>query len=584
MPEDKTEPEWFTPTLKYLSMKKELMGEFPDKESFGEFGTEKQIIALSSLVEYFKKTRNLADQFTHLSSDIVLDNKNLVVGRVLPLLNKLYEQLLLAVVEGAEAQYPSLWDQPSSVTLTLIENFLVKMRSGCLTAYESKVWSEVNCFDHHDNNCEDTSEVSDTTFVDYQKRFMSKDKADLRRLGNKVYARLEDSQRVRGTLRKYQHLTQKFVDRYASELSEAEAELLKRKVRIARNAAKSSRFKDRKSSNTPSKMEIETIVEVKEVTIVKLEEDAIELVGELDDETKCVEDCKVLDRSMENLYVDQVSHTPPDQTILLLPDVPQDLDHHSSDLSENTNVDIDEQIRQRLIKLQLFSKVWAKSSENSISSLSPNLEIESSEKTEAPSEASDHFSDVEIVPLESTEQDRIAFNNWYYAKVDKHPNQPKSGTPVPVVSSVSELPMSIPNMANMVPNSDHWNIPMYHNPVERNQPELLEIISNLCLMQATVVNMVMSASLIMNKLDSLLMFARSNGQDKSTNTPQSTPPPCDIHPSECYSPDLEQDKLSNTGYFKEFPVSNAPSSQCCRTVTPWKTKGVVLTKVFEMKI
>ena len=157
MPEDKTESEWFTPTLKYLSMKKEIMGKFPDKESFGEFGTEKQIIALSSLLEYFRKTRNLSDQFTYLSSDIVLDNKNLVVGRVLPLPSKLYEQLLLAVVEGAEAQYPSFWDQPSSVTLTLIESFLVKMRSGCLTAYESKVWSEVNCFDHHENTCEDTS-------------------------------------------------------------------------------------------------------------------------------------------------------------------------------------------------------------------------------------------------------------------------------------------------------------------------------------------------------------------------------------------------------------------------------------------
>ena len=110
---DSNYPEWFTPSLKYLSMKKELLGQFPDEESWGEFGTERQVNAFSSLLDYFARTRNLADQYPQLLSDIILDNKNLVIGRGLPLPNKLYEQLLLAIVEGAEGQYPSIWVSPT---------------------------------------------------------------------------------------------------------------------------------------------------------------------------------------------------------------------------------------------------------------------------------------------------------------------------------------------------------------------------------------------------------------------------------------------------------------------------------------
>ena len=87
MPED--HPEWFnTPVLQYLSMKKELLGKFEKSENFGEFGTEKQVIALSCLLEYFRMTRDLADQFPHLSNDITVENKNLLVKRVITLPNK----------------------------------------------------------------------------------------------------------------------------------------------------------------------------------------------------------------------------------------------------------------------------------------------------------------------------------------------------------------------------------------------------------------------------------------------------------------------------------------------------------------
>ena len=53
-----THPEWFnTPVLTYLSMKKELLAKFVNESYWGEFGTEQQIIAISTLLDYFEKTR-----------------------------------------------------------------------------------------------------------------------------------------------------------------------------------------------------------------------------------------------------------------------------------------------------------------------------------------------------------------------------------------------------------------------------------------------------------------------------------------------------------------------------------------------
>ena len=99
-------------------------------------------------------------------------------------------------------------------------------------------------------------------------------------------------------------------------------------------------------------------------------------------------------------------------------------------------------------------------------------------------------------------------------------------------------------------------------------------------MQATVVTLVMSASLILDKLNNLLMFANSNSHDKTTNTPYTTP--CDIQPSESNSPDLAQVKLV-TGCIKKFTVPSAASPQYCKEVT-WKKSRLEYTKLFEMNI
>ena len=130
-----------TPMLQYLSMKKAFLEIFPDIKAWGEFGSKKKVIAIASLLDYFEKTRNLADQFPQLSYYVLTDNNKLVLEHILPFSSKLYQQLLAAAVEGSEDEYNSLWQQPSSVTLAKIENFLVRKRISCLAAYEDKVWS-----------------------------------------------------------------------------------------------------------------------------------------------------------------------------------------------------------------------------------------------------------------------------------------------------------------------------------------------------------------------------------------------------------------------------------------------------------
>ena len=191
------DPEWFnTPMLKYLSMKKDFLGKFLDITNWGEFGTDQQVIALSSLLDYFKRTRSLADQFPQLLNDVITDNKNLVIQRTLPLPPKLYEQVLLAVVEGAEDEYQSYWEQPSSVTLDKMTKFLVRKKISCVAAFECNVWSEVHRYEDYksDKVCDETSEASEDSLADERWKEVSETRSELRKFRNKIYARMQCSQ------------------------------------------------------------------------------------------------------------------------------------------------------------------------------------------------------------------------------------------------------------------------------------------------------------------------------------------------------------------------------------------------------
>ena len=66
-------------------------------------------IAVASLLQYLEKTKLIAEQYPQQSSEVTIDYTNLVLGQILPLPPKLYEQLIGAAVgEG----YQLHWQQP----------------------------------------------------------------------------------------------------------------------------------------------------------------------------------------------------------------------------------------------------------------------------------------------------------------------------------------------------------------------------------------------------------------------------------------------------------------------------------------
>ena len=139
-----------TPMLRYLSMKRIFLEKFLDPKFWrGEFGSKEQIIVLDGVLTYFQKTRNLAEEFPQLMNDVVTENKNLIMQRILPMPLKLYEQLLLELIEDGEGDHSRHQQQTSSETLGRIITFVEKRKISSLALYQHKVWQDVNCFEKY---------------------------------------------------------------------------------------------------------------------------------------------------------------------------------------------------------------------------------------------------------------------------------------------------------------------------------------------------------------------------------------------------------------------------------------------------
>ena len=350
------DPEWFinNPILKYLSLKKELLDRFQDESVWGEFGTKKQVTAICSLLDYLKKTRNLADQFPHLLGEVTVGNKNLISQRDIYHPSKFYEQLLFAVVDNAAEEYSSIWDQPNSVTLDKMEKFFERRRISCLAAYQTNVWSETHSHQYSplEEPCDDKKEASEDNSIDEKKReMMSKARADLRKLRNNISAKMSCRQSTQSSLRKYFSQTEDFIDRFRSELRNEEVETLRKRVDIARNAAKAAppKVKLRKLSRNAPQVEYSKHIK-------KVPTDSSSTAENVDDTRE----------KPENVTVDSLSDEVPgsssykpqnitDKVDLVLPDVPLDMDI-DTDLADIISEDVDEQIEQRLRRLQFFSR------------------------------------------------------------------------------------------------------------------------------------------------------------------------------------------------------------------------------------
>ena len=172
-------PEWFnTPMLKYLAMKKEFLNTFAARCEWGQFGTEQQVIALSRILDYFERTRNLAENFPTLKDEIIMENKNLIIERKVLIPDKLYEELIWAIVEGAQKEYQNIWQQPTSVTLVKIQKFLKIQKGGCLALYQCRMWSEVDSCSYPDTQSPDSS------IREAEREKVTKAKSHLRKMRN----------------------------------------------------------------------------------------------------------------------------------------------------------------------------------------------------------------------------------------------------------------------------------------------------------------------------------------------------------------------------------------------------------------
>ena len=145
----------------------------------------------------------------------------------------------MAVVEGAEDEYQSYWEQTSSVILDKIYQFLVKKKMSCLTAFEYNVWSEVHRYEDYnfDKVCDETSEASGDVSTDERWNEVSETRSELRKFRNKIYARIQCSQNVDSHMKKYNSLTKDLIERFDSELSVAEVETLENQIQITKKCS-----------------------------------------------------------------------------------------------------------------------------------------------------------------------------------------------------------------------------------------------------------------------------------------------------------------------------------------------------------
>ena len=390
-----------TPRLKYLRMKKEFLGEYLDSKVWGDFGSKEQLMAVTGLLEYLKKTRVLGDEYPHILGDVIVENKELILENILPLPARLYEQLLVAAA-GDNNQL--IWQQSSSEILAKLQAFLIRKQRACLLAYEHKFSLEVNNFQNYTSG--KSQPVAGEIDADQSKPEPSKGvtvaKAKIKKLRNNIYTKIRSFIQVDHLLRKYRCMTKELLTTFGEELSVEEAEIFKNRMKRTEHAAGLSKLNFRK-----------------------------ELRHKVSFESTHTQDDVVDTHEHEVLHVEE-------QECLVLPNVPED---SLSDVIEISGSDPDAEIQRRLTRLKFFSKVWcspaATTTPVTYSSVDCTDEVNLDTKTSEPNVIE------ETVTVVSTEKDRLEFNQWYEKQLD-NTNKDSKGK---VMSHFTASPMEQLNMS-----------------------------------------------------------------------------------------------------------------------------------------
>ena len=92
----------------------------PNHESWSTYGSKQQVIALTGLLDYYRETVELAQYYPELENEINVDNRKLVLKRIVKLPRKIHEQMIDEVFKDSSVEYGSSRNQPILVTLQKI--------------------------------------------------------------------------------------------------------------------------------------------------------------------------------------------------------------------------------------------------------------------------------------------------------------------------------------------------------------------------------------------------------------------------------------------------------------------------------
>ena len=152
-------------------------------------------------------------------SEVIIDNKKILLQQIISLPAKLHEQLLSAAI-GDDHQH--VWQQSAAEIQPKLEIFLLRKRTACLLAYEDNICSEINKFqtitsDKSHNDDLPAGQLETGAVAAQQNKFgaskkpkpLTMAKTQLRMLRNNIYTKIKKAfHGVDNLLRKDKHLTE----------------------------------------------------------------------------------------------------------------------------------------------------------------------------------------------------------------------------------------------------------------------------------------------------------------------------------------------------------------------------------------
>ena len=248
-------------------------------------------------------------------------------------------------------EHQLVWQQPPSVILTRILNFLVKKKAACLAAYEHKVWLDVQAVE----NCTfGQQEYGESDFADkpFNIRPVEENlvtRAQLRKVRNKIYVGIRSKQSVKKYLKQYDTITEVIISGFDADLSLEEVKILRKRVQRTKQSAKVKHISINHNATikcnllprvSMAKHATESTSDIGKVVAENVDEADLQAGG--GGEVKEQVDISPM-HGQKECHSNQLILETQEPQVLILPDVPTDCD----DEAIGTSVEIDADIERR---------------------------------------------------------------------------------------------------------------------------------------------------------------------------------------------------------------------------------------------